>query len=476
MALRYLLNDFRLSPYVQHCNVENGVVGLYSPFNHEVAFSSEAEWNAITKGNYNQLPYHVFHDLINRKFITDKYTITNDLKKLQIPPVNHNELWLVVTHSCNLACRYCVVEGNVSKAERDEDTFRSIRMPSSVAEAAIEKFFKWYQPNPLVRPRIVFYGGEPTLCAPLLYTTIPYIRHLERIYFGDSPVQILVITNGFYHDDKLTQLFKDFRVSVSVSLDGMEYHHDKVRRSSADEPTWEKAIKSLRQYQEAGLTTGICTTIGTHNVDDLPDIADFFAVSFGIPVQFQIPYQCSAGTENPVFISMAAAAAKTFEAFTRLRRLGLIEGLTARRVSMFTSGVFNFRDCGAVDGQIVVLPNGTIGPCHSLVSGDRFFSGDIRKPECSPYTENVFGEWWNRIPVNMPQCQSCPAIALCGGGCAYNALIKNGSLWSVDPQQCEYMKIFIEWLIRDVWFTSAKKRLASPVHGKTIDHESFINS
>ena len=121
--------------------------------------------------------------------------------------------------------------------------------------------------------------------------------------------------------------------------------------------------------------------------------------------------------------------------------------------------IFNHRDCGAVGSQVVVSPGGMIGPCPSLVHNKEFFPGDIGDKKSSPDTLPIFSEWRQRVPVNMPACRGCPGIALCGGGCPYNALVQKGSIWEKDPQQCDYITEFIDWLIRQEWTQLDNKRI-----------------
>jgi uncharacterized protein len=60
-------------------------------------------------------------------------------------------------------------------------------------------------------------------------------------------------------------------------------------------------------------------------------------------------------------------------------------------------------------------------------------------------------EWGARSPFNMPQCHDCPAVAVCGGGCAYGAKLRNGSIWSVDDRFCTHVLTTLEWMVWDLY-------------------------
>jgi uncharacterized protein len=445
---------YRLSRYVYRKDLAPGVVGGYSPFGQQVAFFDAGLWRDLASGVLSALPEALLDDLARRAFLVQDGFENRILQAYPQPPVKLQELWLIVTQACNMACRYCVVEGNILHHTVVNEGARPLggMMGREVVDGALRLYFEHRPDVEDAIPRVVLYGGEPLLNRQILGYAVSRIREAEKRRFPRRrPIQILVITNGTIYDPSLTSLFKEQRVSVSVSLDGMKHHQDAVRRMAGGEETFEKVCSSLRRYTEAGLNTGICTTIGSHNVNDLPAIADFFSINFGVPVQFQVPYDLPLAGGNPFYVSMQDAAQATLEAFDRFRRRGMVEGLTMRRVSIFENGAFHHADCRAVSGQIVVSPDGKIGPCHSLAGNPLYFTGNVRDSNCTAFGQALFHEWWHRMPINMQECHGCPAIALCGGGCPYNALVREGSIWRKDPQQCEYMKILIDWLLLESW-------------------------
>ena len=456
----------RLSRYIQKREVEAGVVGAYSPFGHEVTFLSSEQWKAIDNGQFYKIDKRILDDLYNRRFLVTDNFEANILNQYRPGEEGIREMWLIIQQSCNMSCQYCVVEGNVEDPDRRrphkvnrELPMMSAKMresvdsmPPQVAEAAIRKFGKFLSESRPANPRVTLYGGEPLLNIQTIRHAVPLIRDIQ--YPGQNrpnPVQILVITNGQIYDESLTQFFAENRVSVSVSLDGMKHHHDAVRVTHSGKGTFDQAVASLKRYKAAGLNVGVCTTIGKHNVNDLPEIADFFADNLGVSVEFQVPFQIPYSGGNEYYLPMKDAAAKSLEAFARLRSKGFIEGLTMRRLIQVARGEFHHRDCSAVGGQWVVSPEGMVGPCHTLVGERKFFSGDVSDETGDPFALDVFKEWWGRMPINMPDCHGCPAIAICGGGCPYNALVTTGSIWNKDPQQCDYMYELINWLIDDMW-------------------------
>ena len=455
----------RLSKYIQSKQINPDTIGLYSPFGHEFCYISVTDWQQILNRNLHSLKPEIIKDLKQRHFLVEE-GFEDWILKDYLPPTEHiREMWLVVEQSCNMACQYCITEGNVEdplrrisgKSQTLKNSSKghgrhSDTMNIEVALAAVRKFQLYLNESRPPFPRVTLYGGEPLLNWPLIKEIVPYIRAIN--YPGqirENPVQALVITNGQIISEEIINFFVEHQVAVSVSLDGRQKHHDSQRVTASGKGTFKRAAKSLRRYKKAKLNVGICTTIGKHNVRDLPDIAEYFAEEFGCPVELQVPFDIPFNGGNKTSLPMIDAAPYAIEAFERLRSQGLLEGLVGRRMIQVKAGKFHHRDCSAVGGQWVVAPDGSMGPCHALVGERKFFGGNVLEEESHPWKNPAFHEWSRRQPVNMPECHGCSAISICGGGCPYNAYNSTGSIWNKDPQQCDYMHYLIDWMIEDVW-------------------------
>lgn len=424
-------------------------MGLYTPFNHEVAFVPLDCWSALQSSQFNLVPPQILNDLVSRKFVVGPEFDDTVLKSYLTEPYKGVfSLFLIVAQECNMGCSYCVVEseddsGNAGQAKD--------LMSPEVGSAAVRVFAESLEKHKTPISKVTIYGGEPLLNKEVLFTVIPQIRAIQHSG-QQQPVEILSFTNGLTYDDSVAELYKKYRVSVGVSVDGKKRHHDAARRSIGGGDTFDKTIESYRRYIAAGLPVGISCTIGKHNVNDLPEIADYFINELkATSVQFQPPIQMPHG-KNSYYVKMKDAAANAFEAFKKFRAAGIEEGLALRRLTRFSQGQFHYRDCGAVGGGLAVSADGSVGPCHNATyGGKQYFSGNVLDPTLNIDSLPSMAEWHARIPINMSSCQSCSSIALCGGGCPYNALIAKGSIWEKDPQICEYMIEVINLILEDVW-------------------------
>jgi radical SAM protein with 4Fe4S-binding SPASM domain len=64
-----------------------------------------------------------------------------------------------------------------------------------------------------------------------------------------------------------------------------------------------------------------------------------------------------------------------------------------------------------------------------------------------PDENEIFNEWSMRSPLNFEDCQNCPALATCGGGCPRNADMINGTIWKPDKAYCHFALKALKWMI-----------------------------
>lgn len=470
--------QFGLSKYVHTHDVEDTVTALYLSLSQQVRFLMKKDVDALQRKAFAEVPPQVLQDLAGHGFLVSHEFDDQILDRYAQPP-EHGfiSLWLILTDTCNMACRYCVVdapEGACAGKKGKNRSAPSRRMTPEVANAAIELFGRALERQASPFAKVTLYGGEPLLNKEVLAHALPRLRAL-RWRGQRQPLDILCFTNGLVYDQEITDVFRQCSVNVGVSLDGLERHHDRSRVLANGAGTFKKVKENLERYQAAGLNVGLSCTIGSHNCTELHDIASYFGKELGIRgMQLQAPIQTANGA-NPLYVDMADAAEESWNAYLAMRDLGLEEGLALRRLSSFLSGRFHHRDCLAVGGELAVDCDGTIGPCHNATQGGRqFFQGNVMDPGIVPERLPGFAEWHSRLPVNMRQCRDCSLIGLCGGGCPYNALVSRGSIWEIDPQLCGYLRKFSNLLLEDMWRNS--QRHAQVLHQQARRRDSYVQS
>ena len=121
-----------------------------------------------------------------------------------------------------------------------------------------------------------------------------------------------------------------------------------------------------------------------------------------------------------------------------------------RKVRAMKRGVLHPFDCRATGAQLAISPDGLLGVCHEGVGCNNFFFGKVSQNFVFE-KEPLVKEWGRRSPLTMPQCFDCPSLGLCGGGCAYSAFLRHGTIWAVDDKFCKHSLAVLDWLIWDVY-------------------------
>ena len=182
----------RLSEQIHIFDIANGWKAIYSPFGHGIAFLFSEVWN-----NLINCKYHLIDDAII-DYLQDNNILVNDgfeeewfQQNYRHPTIKFNSMYLVITTSCNFACKYCVVMGNL-----DDDSNDVKLMNPQTASLAIDFFERHLQDIQPREARVTFYGGEPMLNKQVIVESIPKINAI-RYPNQTKPVEIVIITNGY---------------------------------------------------------------------------------------------------------------------------------------------------------------------------------------------------------------------------------------------------------------------------------------
>ncbi len=351
-------------------------------------------------------------------------------------------MYLVITDACNLRCRYCYIENAFPS------TYVHKHMDTDTARKAVTLFMNVSRPKTkgTGKRRIIFYGGEPLLNISAFEASVLSIRsHPEA---GD--VEIILITNGVAMTEKIAAFITKHKVKVSLSIDGPEQIHDAARPNQNGQGTFKQVCLAYNMLKRAGMKrVSLSVTIGRHNVVNLVGAMEellrlFYVEAIGFNFLIDFP-DC----ENPLSIPIEQATDSVLATFEYLRTKGIYEDRIMRKLKPFVNNTFHFRDCGGIGNQIVIAPDGKIGPCQAFVPTSLYFNHHVDEGILDFSSDPVYQEWSTRMPVYIDECYKCPAIAVCGGGCPYQAHIKTGSIWNLDERMCIHNRAFIEWAIWD---------------------------
>ncbi len=434
---------FKLAKSLHIKDITGSVKGIYNPIKgHNFAFISNDSFSRLQEHNYNRLNESTIEKLVEQHFLTPeiyfekeyfmslKKCLTNDL----------HLMYVLLNPSCNLKCAYCF-----EQAGKIEEKL----MPLEIALKSIDYFFK----NSIGEKKIIFYGGEPLLNEEVLVDSIKYIRTKDKT--KENSTKIAIVTNGTLINRGLAQFFRHKEVEISVSIDGPKEIHDAVRIDKFGKGSYESAVKGYKILKEEKINPSISCTINKYNIHCLPQIASFFIDQLA-PSSLGFNFLINQETGfNPLSCDMEKATKGLLDAFKIFRKNKVYEDRIMRRLEPITKNQVYLKNCAAYGNQIVIKYDGSIGPCHAFANSNEYFEGNIMDNKFK-FNNKIFETWANRSPLNMKECNNCPAITLCGGGCAYNAKTNKGDIHSLDKQICTHTKVLLDWVLEEIWRNKSK--------------------
>ena len=165
-----------------------------------------------------------------------------------------------ITRACNLKCVHCYAHATDGSSTDELSTAEGRRMIDDLAAFGV--------------PVLLFSGGEP-----LVRKDMPELA----AYAVEKGMRAVISTNGTLIDRKTAQTLKQIGLSyVGISLDGMEPVNDHFRGVKG---AFSKAMRGIRNSQEAGIKVGLRFTINKRNVQEIPGIFDLLE-------EMEIPRVC----------------------------------------------------------------------------------------------------------------------------------------------------------------------------------------
>lgn len=364
-----------------------------------------------------------------------------------------NVCYMITSEQCNLACKYCFL-GNNNAEKRSH--FSLENMSKETADKGIDFFVRQIKLSGLDteknKPVVIFYGGEPLVN----YNTLVYIaKKLNSMRDSEKCLKNLdmsMVTNGLLLTEERALKLKELGVSIAISVDGFTEKENSNRVDTSGRIVYSRILKTLDMCKRIGVDVSLSVTLSEEtikNTKNILNLVDNYGIkSFGFNIMMS--------DENFVVPQSYNEAASQFiiDEFIELRKRGIYEDRIMRKLKAFTRSQVYFSDCAATSGgQIVIAPGGRVGICQGCLYNKQYFLTDVNDNEFDATKDPTYIEWSQLTPINKEECQDCPALGICGGGCPINAmhLKKGNTIHSLDERFCVHSKKTLEFLIRDLY-------------------------
>lgn len=348
-------------------------------------------------------------------------------------------LCLHVAHTCNLNCEYCFASQGKFHGDRALMSFE-------VGKKAID--FLIANSGARHNLEVDFFGGEPLMNWDVVKQIVAYAREEEKKH--NKNFRFTLTTNGILIDEEVMDFCNREIHNVVLSLDGRKEIHDKLRRTFADQGSYDTIVPKFQKFVASRQGKGyyIRGTFTHNNVDFTKDL--FHMADLGFRELSMEPVVCPPGepyalTQNdlPVLYQQYERLAiemlkkeKEGNPFTFYHyTLDLTEGpCIYKRVT----------GCGSGTEYLAVTPWGELFPCHQFVGDEAYSMGDVWTGVNRPDLQQKFR---GCNIFSRPECRDCWAQLYCSGGCAANSYHAGGDIAAIYEYGCDLFRKRMECAI-----------------------------
>ncbi|UCH96281.1 MAG: radical SAM protein [Candidatus Aminicenantes bacterium] len=354
------------------------------------------------------------------------------------------KMYLLLSLICNLRCSYCTIRHNVKNA-------KNVLLTEREMANSLELFFSDLEHE---RPKeITLYGGEP------LKNPVVMRRFFDLIspYQKSNNLKITIITNGTLFTEEWVEIFRKHNVFVIVSVDGTEEIHNKYRVDENGKGSFSRVMEGFELMRNSGLKKGISLVITPHNINKLKEIVHFFKENLSIDsVGFTIGHlePLDIGYFDDTFVK------RIIDALDYCAEIQLWNEQLMKKVKFLIDGKTRFFGCPVSEGgcMIRILPGGDISLCENFGLRNLCILGNVNNnlSKSDVVGHRYLVEWYSRYFTNNGECRRCKSISICGGGCPYDAWLKNRDMMSVEERNCLICNGIVDWYVQKLYEKSVQ--------------------
>ena len=354
------------------------------------------------------------------------------------PPLRLRSLVLMLTSSCNLACRYCYED----REEGCAPPAGGGGAPREMSLESLRRGVAYLLDNAGAdrKVSVTFFGGEPLLRFPLIQAGVGEARRMARE--RGKEISFSITTNGTLLTREIAVFLKENGISACLSIDGPREIHDRNRPYASGRGSYEDVARGLSVLMENrnGFPVAARVTLGRGAVDLRKTFDHLRGLGFD-----EVGFAPASAAEGSPSALAEEELCAVMEGFRDLAD-GYVDDVRERRVPAFSNmsqvlALIHRGDpmpypCGAGIGMLAADPSGAFYPCHRLCGvGDSFGNPETG---ISEEARARFLEGARRRRETA--CDACWAKNFCSGGCYHDAYLRQGDLFSPSRHYCRWIK------------------------------------
>ncbi|HLP01095.1 MAG TPA: radical SAM protein [Opitutaceae bacterium] len=335
-------------------------------------------------------------------------------------------LTLHLTTACNLRCDYCYSPPRTAPAMSLETGRHALELGARLNSGSCG---------------IVFFGGEPLLCKPLIRDLVTAAREMERRRAGAFHFKIT--TNGLLLDEEFLEFSLRENVLVAMSFDGARAAHDRHRCLPDGGPTYDALLAKLRLLLRARPYASVLMVVNPDSAAHLVESVEFLLGEGARYVIISLNY-AAAWTERSfsVLQSQCETLADRYIDWTREGRKFYLSPFEVKLSSHINRHCYRKERCELARRQLSVDPQGFLFPCV------QFTAAGPRSPWCVGHVdtgidETVRARLHAESETDKAFCRECAIRERCNNSCGCLNWQTTGSTDRVSPVLCRYEQMLV---------------------------------
>ena len=321
-----------------------------------------------------------------------------------------------ITLKCNLACSHCGSRAGDART-KELSTEEALDLVRQMAEVGIKE--------------VTLIGGEAFMRPDWLEIAAA---------INQAGMRCTMTTGGYGITLETARKMKEAGiVTVSVSIDGLEETHDRLRGRKG---SWKYAFKTMSHLKEVGIPFGCNTQINRLSAPEFPRIYECIRDAGARAWQIQLTVPMGNAADNAHMLLQPHELLDIYPMIARVARRAYREGLQLQpgnnigyygpqermlRGRGKTDEWTFWQGCGAGLSTLGIEADGAIKGCPSLPTA-AYTGGNIRDRSLKDIVENAEELRFN-IGAGTPEgtkhmwgfCKTCEFAELCRGGCSWTA-------------------------------------------------------
>lgn len=379
-------------------------------------------------------PIKSFFDVLNKR---EKKIVTklNKAKRL-------SKLTVICTYACNLNCQYCFY-----KDRQDEYQYTQGMLQPEVLIETIHGLLEEY---PEGIETIVFFGGEPLLNFEAIKKVVPQIIELYKEK-NVAPADFGIITNGTIMNQEIIDFLNEYKVILTVSIDGTKEIHNEMRKFKLGNGSYEQIVENihrLREKREFALYVEM-TLNKKHILAYKPNEAikwlkeieqmGFDGIELGV-VDHSKSDIAITEADKEIFKQMYSEMQEyLFENMFHENGMKCLSSI--RILKRMQSKEYSIVPCGAGINSLVLDWNGIIAPCYLLIDKKAFSMGSIEEGFKENKRVEEFLASYEKKPL---ECENCWMRNICGVWCRLFSYNLRKKYDTISPQRCWLAEVTLE--------------------------------